>query len=444
MEADRLIIQVIRLWICKYYTSISKNISKYLTIILVLWICFSACTGKYLQETQTVEAQQTNQEIASTKVTSTQATTDITTLHQTVTPEALATKTLDIIELIPGFRPEAWTVFPNSSLDIHHPNESFAIFRVNDIAEDSNGTMWFATTYRLVNFDGTKWLLVYEYKDTIVNSFVDVCEDGSVWFTTSDGVYKYYSGSIIPQLFLGEHRGYDIHSMSVSDDGKVWIALSDEIRVFYEGEWHSLSEDLPSSQISDMVVDDRGGVYISWSDTSIKGGIAYYLQGNWKIFDNEYIQTNNRPDDTHFAATPLVIDDQGHLWFYEWRTGLYEYFNGEFILHTLHTKELFTYHPSSLVKDNSGDIWLGGGIPLALYVPGTDHLQSIDGSYEFYIYPENGSDHPAYPRYKGEGIIPFEQVSALYIDSKNQLWIATELGIYVLDLESGFPVTPSS
>ena len=412
----------------------------------MIWICFSACTGKYLQGTETVHSPESNQKITRTKDISTQLTRNIATLNQTDTPIVVATETLDVNELIPGFRPEAWTVFPNSTLGIHRSFDANTVLPINDIAEDSDGIMWFATTYGLFSFDGSEWLLVDEY-DHIVEPFVEVKEDGSVWFTKSDGVYKYYDGSINSQLYLGAYGGNDIQSMSISDDGEVWIALLDDPRFFFQDEWHYLSEDLPFSKISDLIVDEKGGVYVSWLYSTYYGGIVYYFQGKWEVYDTEYIQANNESDDTPFAATPLMIDDEGHLWFYEWRTGLYEFHNGEFTLRIDHTNERYPYQPSMLAIDDRDNIWLGSGysgIPLSIYVPGTDQLQSIDGSYEFYIPSEFGPNYPPHRRYQHEGIIPFDRVSALYIDSKDQLWIATDLGIYVLDLESGFPITTSS
>ena len=195
----------------------------------MIWICFSACTGKYLQGTETVHSPESNQKITRTKDISTQLTRNIATLNQTDTPIVVATETLDVNELIPGFRPEAWTVFPNSTLGIHRSFDANTVLPINDIAEDSDGIMWFATTYGLFSFDGSEWLLVDEY-DHIVEPFVEVKEDGSVWFTKSDGVYKYYDGSINSQLYLGAYGGNDIQSMSISDDGEVWIALLDDPR----------------------------------------------------------------------------------------------------------------------------------------------------------------------------------------------------------------------
>lgn len=447
MGAGQLIIQKMKLWISKYYTLIHKYISNYITIIFVIWVCFSACTGRYLQETQTVDAQETNQEITSAKETSTQSITDITTLHPTVSPEALATETMDVNELIPGFRPEAWMVFPISELGINPPNDAFPYFSINDIAEDKNGTMWFATTHGLMSFDGITWQLVSNDKKMILTTYVEYAKDGSIWFTMSDGIYRYYSGSFNPEMYLGEYGGHDIYSMSISNDGEVWVALKDGIHVFYEDEWHSLSDVLPFPQIlsnvvfTDIVVDNEGGVYLSWGSDPYIGGIAHFYQDKWEVFNRDDIEAKNGSDGSPFYADYKIIDDNGHVWFYEWRTGLYEYYDGEFTLHAAYTDKIWAYQPDSLVADDRGNIWLGAWnevIPISIYVPGTDQIQSIDGSSEF------GSTYPPHSRYRQEGIIPFKQVSALYIDSKNQLWIATELGIYVLDLESGFPVTPSS
>jgi len=89
-----------------------------------------------------------------------------------------------------------------------------------------------------------------------------------------------------------------------------------------------------------------------------------------------------------------------------------------------------------MVIDRNGVLWLRDmslGAYLAKYVPGTDDLQSIDGSSEFLIFSSDPDEAPL-SRYQAENILPFTDTYSLFVDSTNKFWISTSSGIYVFDL----------
>jgi sugar lactone lactonase YvrE len=122
-----------------------------------------------------------------------------------------------------------------------------------------------------------------------------------------------------------------------------------------------------------------------------------------------------------------LIDNQNQLWFYFWREGLFSYQDGVLthrVSHYVTPNSNGVFLPYSMAADQDGTIWIGSTDhkkPLLKYVPYSDGFQTIDGSFDLSA---------------GENLFPFESVSDLYVDADNNLWIATELGVYVFDLNA--------
>ncbi len=356
-------------------------------------------------------------------------------------PTFTPTETLSAEEMTPGFKPEAWTIYPYSKMGIAPPNaQVIRKLDIHDIEEDSQGVLWFGTSYGLVRFDGSEWQLVVEHKGC-ARTYVEIGNDDSIWLSMSDGIYQYQDGSIQQKLVLSDDCWCGINDLSISPTGDVWIIIfdtskwRDSIRVFSNHEWKVLAGPPPAySRGYELAFDNNGDVYVSWTCSTYFGGISYYGKGDWTVFGIKTIESQDGSDGTPFAANSLIVDDRGHLWFYEWRTGLYEYNNGVFNLRAPHFNFVL-YHATSIAADHEGRIWLGtpcGRIALAIYKPGDDRLRIIDGSDPFSGMEKVG--HFCY--YKKASLIPFGKVTALHVDSSNRLWIATDLGVYVLDLDA--------
>ena len=369
-----------------------------------------------------------------------------TVTKQPVTAELVLTRTPEVEGLVPEYKSESWTIYLVSVEGIVLPyapgHEGFGI---REIEEDGDGVLWMGTKHGLVRFDGQNWELLASETEVTGANHVVLGDDGSIWFSLNDGVFRYINGNVYLMYKLAD--GEYLDWLNKNPDGDIWIStrLSSERAgsfQFYDGEkWESLKfeEELPFEIISNLIFDSAGRLYI-WGlfSSNIDSGLAYYEDGEWVVFDSRDQYPSPERIGFYDHYVPLVIDEQDHSWFFMDGEGLFEFYDDKIHLRALPVKEnVHPYGPNDMVIDNNGVFWLGAfsspGAFLTKYVPGTDYIQSIDGSDEFYYRSSDDEWWPP-PRYVEDNIIPFSNVYTLFADSRNRLWIDTYSGIFVFDL----------
>lgn len=411
-------------------------------IIIFLWgICvlLTACNG-FTEQTLIVDDTQIPATTDTTRSDPTDTPISMTDMALLETPEAA---------IMPGYLPQAWSIYPISEIGLSPPVSEFPNLVIYDLEEDQNGSMWFATSYGLIHYDGNDWQLLVKEKENknIPYAYIEITPSGAIWFTIYQGIYQLRDGNIQLMLEFSDQGMdiYDLGGLEITMDGMVWIQLANDIWYFDRDEWFILKSEneLPFIHVGGLTIDKNGRVY-TWGNTgkdensgSDYGGLALNVNHKWVVYDQKEQYGVPSNDMNPSSGGSLTVDDQDHVWFYLWRKGLFEYTDGQIILHAPY--ELSRYHPVDMVFDQGGTLWLGDWsevAPLAKYVSGSGALQFIDDSYTFYVYDEN-DENQEYPlsRNEIESILPFEHVSALYVDSDNDLWIATELGIYVYDID---------
>lgn len=366
----------------------------------------------------------------------------------TNTPSPTPTLTATLLPTL-GYKPQLWTTYSIAEIGLNSPDPSISVFYIYDVEETESGLMWFASTYGLIRFDGQVWELVKSETGITNTAFVEKSPSGEIWFTLSDGVYS-MGDEVVQKRMRFEDFGadiFDVNGLSISPNGQVWINLWDSIWFFDGDDWNvpESENELPFRFMHSLVIDHNGIVY-GWGNAAKTefgeaaskglsyGGLSYYDGSQWVYYDQKEQYGIPAADETDFFGDPLIVDSQNHIWFYLWREGLFEYTDGKFILHVPHDIDL--YHPESIVFDQNGTLWLGDwgeGVQLLKYVPGSEGFQTIDGSFTLYFVDEVA----VWPIfwYELEDILPFEYVTALHVDSNNDLWIATELGVYVFDID---------
>lgn len=369
----------------------------------------------------------------------------------TDTPELTPTQEATPVDILPGYKPQAWTIYSFTEINIDPPNLIFPELEIYDIEEDEHGVMWFASTYGLIRFDGQVWELIKreEGKGHINQAHVEISTEDEIWFTLSDGVYSLKEEVVQKRMNFVDFGvdTYDVTGFGLSPNGQVWIALRESIWFFDGDDWNTpeSTNELPFRFIGRLVIGQDRILY-AWGEIakndsgeaasrgSAYGGLSYYDGNQWVYYDQKEQYGIPATDETSFFAKPLIVDGQNHIWFYLWREGLFEFAEGKFILHVPY--DIDGYQPITMVFNQQGTLWLGArgeGIQLFKYVPGSDGFQSIDDSFTLFI-EEEGSGY-LFSRNEIEGILPFEGVYALYVDSSNDLWIATEFGVYVYDID---------
>jgi hypothetical protein len=418
---------------------------RYITVLIFLvFLSISACVNT-LDQTPTLAIKEPGLSESQSKVVSTNSTgTPIITSSPSPTPTLTAT-------LLPtlGYKPQLWTTYSLANIGLSPPDPSISVFYIYDIEETENSVFWLASTYGLIRFDGDTWELVKSETGITNTAYVGESHNGEIWFTLSDGVYSLRE-EVIQIRMSFEDFGvdiFDVTGFSLSPNGQVWIALRDSIWFFDGDDWNipESENELPFRLVGRLAIDQNRILY-AWgkrtkkdsseaaSKGSVYGGLSYYDGSKWVYYDQKEQYGIPAADETSFFADPLIVDGQNHIWFYLWREGLFEYTEGKFILHVPY--DIDFYHPITMKFDQQGTLWLGAlgeGMQLYKYVPGSDGFQSIDDSFTLFIEEEDSGY--LISRNEIEGILPFEHVSALYVDSKNDLWIATELGVYVYDID---------
>jgi ligand-binding sensor domain-containing protein len=350
--------------------------------------------------------------------------------------------------LIPGYKPSAWKVYSIENMELSPPNPSIGTFLIYDIAEDNNDSMVFGTTYGLVAFNGQDWTILKGDPGVTSNAHVEISPTGDIWFSLSDGIYKITNNVATRMLKFEDFNAniFDLGGMKIDIEGSVWLILKNELLVFRKSNWvaQKAMNVMPFGKLDGLTI-NSDGAKCSWGHTAkdetsedyIKGfaygGLACYVGDTWVIFDQRTQYGIQELDDSNFFATPITVDENNQVWFYLWKKGLYEFSHGEFFLHVPHNID--RYHPISMIFDQNNTLWLGAwgnGFQLFKYQPGDEGLQTVDNSYE--IYEENDTGKTTF-HYEGVQILPFTEVNVLHVDSKNNLWIGTELGVYVYDID---------
>jgi len=427
--------------------------SKMITYLCISVIALTACKTNE----QTASPAPDRPTITQTEQTEPTEVNASTTPDPTITdmPELIHTLVATPVDILPGYKPQTWEIYSIAEIGLSPPVSKFPNLVIYDIEEDQSGSMWFATSFGLISFDGHEWKL--EEKDTSKNyvrsAYVEISTEDEIWFTLSDGVYSLREEVVQKRMNYVDFGvdKYDVTGFSLSPNGQVWIALRKSIWFFDGDDWNTpeSTNELPFRLMGPLVIDQDRILY-TWGDVAktefgeaasrgtAYGGLSYYDGSHWVYYDQKEQYGIPAADETGFSGNPLILDGQNHIWFYLWREGLFEFAERKFILHIPY--DIDFYQPISMVFDQQGTLWLGDwyeGMQLIKYVPGSDGFQSIDDSFTFYIYDED-DENQEYPisRNDIEQILPFEYVSALYVDPDNDLWIATELGVYVYDIDN--------
>ena len=225
-------------------------------IIVLIWITsalLTACasiteqisTAVVVQSpviTNTVQANLTETPILTTTPTSTAT----AVVSPTPTTDVALLATQEAV-LIPGYKPQAWTIYSISEIGLNPPVNKFPDLEIYDIAEDQNGVMWFATTYGLVRFDGQKWQLIEKEKEERLTktAYVEISSDGAIWFTLYDGIYRLEDGTIQLMLDFNElninlESVWDMSGLEIGADNTIWVQLMGTYWHFDEDKWFNV------------------------------------------------------------------------------------------------------------------------------------------------------------------------------------------------------------
>ncbi len=227
---------------------------------------------------------------------------------------------------------------------------------VNDILQDEEGYIWFATGYGLNRFDGINFENYFEESGLNHSKVLSLYQsrDGKIWSGTAQGVNVMVEDSIYSPASLVGLSNSVVISIFEDQEGHMWFGTDGE------GVWHHISNDqvvlystsqgLLNNQVRGIAESENGDLWFA-----TRGGLTRLSNGNLRNFTTRDGLPENRTRD-------VKVDKNGIIWVAT-REGLAR-FDG--ISFQNFGSELDIVDPKiqTLSLADDGSVWLGteGGV----------------------------------------------------------------------------------
>ncbi|MDA3817194.1 MAG: triple tyrosine motif-containing protein, partial [Prolixibacteraceae bacterium] len=285
-------------------------------------------------------------------------------------------------------------------------NNSFSEFRLYD---ENNNPKNFSNIH----------VLFFDDKDQL---WIGANGNGLFIYNTEDKTYEHYKKSIYDQSNLSSNAIYSIYK---DNNGVVWIGtyLSGVNRYLTNKSYWGLHTSNPYTNntlsadiVTNFCEDQNGYIWISTDG----GGL-----NKWDRENNIFTKITKEDGLSANATVTLYCDADNRIWI-----GTY---NGGLNIYDPRTKtiEKIFYNPSDTTSINSDSPWGftrddKGNMWIATLNSGLNLLKKNDEKFVNYTI-ENSA-------YEGPEQITNYSLTYLYIDSRNWLWIGTESGLDMVDL----------
>ncbi len=325
---------------------------------------------------------------------------------------------------------------------------------VNDVTQDHQGYIWFATQVGAARYDG----YTYEHfnlssglPDDEVNCLL-VDHDGEIWFGTQGGI-GVYNGSEFEQYTV-ENGLVDnrVDGMIEDLDGNIWAWTAYGISII-TGDTilnYSKEDALTDNNVQDVLVDSQGRVHLA---TYSKPGIT--------IFTDPYSYERDTVDQ---IVRDIIEVAPGEIWYATQGMGiLVKSDKGD---HSLGMADgLYDEIVLSLLKDRSGKIWCGT-YEAGLFVYEGGRFQHVDTPYDYEplaaeLFEDSRGrlwirefqdgvwllDDHIFKHFTKDNNLVHDHVSAIFEDRFSNIWMATRGGASkygraifdIYDMDTGLP-----
>jgi len=304
-------------------------------------------------------------------------------------------------------------------------NEGLSNNKVNQIYQDTEGNIWFATDGGgIIKYQGKRFVNITT-KDGLSHNNVTalyMTKNNDIWMGTLGEGLNVFNGETF-SLFTKESglRGNDVWSILEDDKDNVWVGTSDGVSIFKNGKLQNsgMPKEIAKLSVDDMIQDKNGNIWFC-SDGK---GVIKYDGSNYQIFSVE--QGLGHED------TWCVLEDRdGNIWVGN-EAGLSKIVfdesnsNGYQIYHYVVDGDLIDPSAMDLQEDYQGNIWIGsneGG--LYRITPTNDHqlntkkIKHIDAS---------------------DGLSS-DVIYGIELDNDQNLWVGTIRGLDKLDLKKYYQI----
>lgn len=271
---------------------------------------------------------------------------------------------------------------------------------VNDVIEDRDGNLWFASYGGVTFYDGVNWK-TYRNENGFWSTFAyKLLEDssGDIWALASN-VYrfdgrtwrKYDTSGALP---IGS---FGIARIAEDTQGNIWVGSNRGV-IRFDGEtWTKYAEELPDERVNDVCATTDGAVWVATSQ-----GAAKFSGSTWTIHRVGWVNF-------------IYEDSRGRLWF-GCRFGPVVMFDGAEWREFTVEDGLADDWIYSIGGDSRGNTWFGTGEGLSRY------------------------DGRRWRTFTSADGLPDNTVKAIKEDRWGNLWFATRGGACRYDGVSIWPV----
>jgi ligand-binding sensor domain-containing protein/serine phosphatase RsbU (regulator of sigma subunit) len=319
---------------------------------------------------------------------------------------------------------------------------------VTCIIEDKSGNIWVSTSEGVSKFDGIKF---YNYtvkqglSDNLVFSIY--CDNkNNVWFGTAGGGVSIFDGQNFKKISIAEGLSSNmVYAITQDKKGNFWFALENGISKYDGTEITNYDKIkiLTNKTFFSILCDSKGDLWFG----SVNAGVVKF---NGIHFEEIIIPDEVKKD---FIGS-ITEDKHGNIWFAT-DHGALKFDGNKYTLFN-EKKGLSSNRVFSIDTDYEGNVWMGtqqGGVNLfrseafVNYTPKdglisnkiTTQFQTKDGEYiigtlsnGITVFSNNVFSHlTSVPE------LSQSNISTISIDNKNNLWVGTTDGIFILKKQNG-------
>jgi len=266
---------------------------------------------------------------------------------------------------------------------------------VNCLLADQSGQIWFGTEGGLAAYDGNEFRIYDEEDGLVDNDVVGMIEDleGNIWAWTAYGI-SVLTGDTVLSYTKGDHlAGNMIVDVMLDSKGTVHVATFEKQGITSFADPYRAVLQKRQEIIRDMVEVRPGEIWYASQDQGI---IVQNKAGEYRLGPEEGL--------TDQVVLCLLKDSRGRIWCGTYEQGLFVYENGRF----RNVPSQFEEEPIArkLMEDKQGRIWILG------FVSG---VWMLDGG--------------RYTQFGVENTLAHDEVYALYEDKYGSIWMGTPGGV---------------
>jgi len=306
---------------------------------------------------------------------------------------------------------------------------------VYTVRPSKNALTWQVSTFLPAN-------LIDE--DTSAPHGVVAGPDGSIWFGCGLGLCRYQNSSLtkwndrngLPKA-MWEYLLFD-------HEGQLWIRGKGHIAVLKQGATRFEARDIPgappSLEFRTLALDALGRILAPCDNK-----LARYEGGQWKLLS----EANGLGGET---VTTAITDREGSVWIGILGRGLQRWLGYDDWEHWTKAEGLHSNIVWDVLRDHTGRLWVGDDKGVSTMMPGSRELHPWSAprnTMEGFTALAESKDGFVWLGFRNRGVIsvdtvtlatqhfPSADVSRIFVDSHDRVWLATMGGLFVSDPAPG-------